>query len=131
MKWKTFQKIYRELKASNYSPTGKITIKYVHRNKQRGQTICSLRDFKENAWTIYDKDPIMIVVGVESKTSTKPVYKYILFNNPEEMPQLNDNFYVRYFMAMQDKSKKVINELLMRQLAEYLDEPNENKNSSD
>lgn len=131
MKWKTLQKIYNELKASDYSSTDNIIIKYVNKNKQKGNITCKIQHFKEKVWTIYDQDPIIIIIGIESRKNKKILYKYTLFNNPEEKPQYNDNFYIRYFFAMHDKSKEVITKLLTKQISSYLDTSNDIKNPND
>jgi len=122
LKWKTFQRIYRELVAEHHPKGQNIIIRYVGKDRIKGSIVCKLKEFKKHAWKIYEKDPIIIVVGLEEKgkQDIRQAFKYILCANPETIPNSNDNFCVKCFSLMDTKSKDVILELLMRQIYSYI-----------
>ena len=124
MKWKTFQRIYRELLAENHPKDRNIIIRYVTQDKIKGSTVCKLKDFKKQSWKIYEKNPIIIVIGLDIKgeQDIRLTFKYIICAYPEEIPPVNDNFCIKCFSLMDKKSKNVIIEILMRQILNYIGE---------
>ena len=122
MRWKTFQRIYRELVAENNPKNQNIIIRYVGKDRIKGSIVCKLQEFKKYAWTIYEKSPIIVVIGLEEKgkQDIRQAFKYILCANLEVMPNPNDNFCVKCFSLMNKKSKDTILELLIRQIYSYI-----------
>lgn len=131
MKWKTFQRIYRELVAENLPANKNIIIRYVNKDKRKGSVACKIKDFEKYAWKVYDTDPIVVMVGVESRKDIRKMFKYILCANPEDIPSPNDNVFVKCFTYMQDGSKNVVTELLMRQISSYIGDMDDTDNDND
>lgn len=130
MKWKAFQRIYRELVAENFPSTRNIIIRFATKDKTKGSITCKIKEFEKYAWEVYEKTPIVVIVGVETKNDIRQLFKYILCANPEEIPGPNDNYYIKCFSLMEDKSKNIVTELLMRQISNYIGDINDADNTS-
>lgn len=130
MKWKTFQRIYRELVAENLPFNKNIIIRYVNDDKQKGSITCKIKDFKRYAWEVYEKKPIVVIIGVETKRDVRQLFKYILCKNPEEIPSPNDNYFIKCFSYLRDESKNVITEILMRQISSHIGDMKDGPNNT-
>ena len=130
MKWKAFQRIYRELVAENFPSTRNIIMRFVTKDKVKGSFTCKINEFEKYAWEIYEKTPLVVIVGIETKTDIRQLFKYILCANPEEIPSPNDNYYIKCFSLMEDESKDIVTELLIRQISNYIGDIHDTDNAS-